>query len=95
MNLYDEDHVDYIMRVMPQLQFLNGLPVEREDEDSSFIGDREMTRRLSRSNSASLTRRKVWRILMTTGRTRLNALRKNAVMNSLSRSINSSKVTSH
>lgn len=34
MNLYDEDHVDYIMRVMPQLQFLNGLPVEREEEDS-------------------------------------------------------------
>lgn len=41
MNLYDEDHVDYIMRVMPQLQFLNGLPVEREDEDSSFIGVEE------------------------------------------------------
>lgn len=41
MNLYDEDHVDYIMRVMPQLQFLNGLPVEREDEDSSFIGAEE------------------------------------------------------
>ena len=32
MNLYDEDHVDYIMRVMPQLQYLNGLPVEREEE---------------------------------------------------------------
>lgn len=32
MNLYDEDHVDYIMRVMPQLQFLNGLPVEREED---------------------------------------------------------------
>ena len=32
MNLYDEEHVDYIMRVMPQLQFLNGLPVERDEE---------------------------------------------------------------
>ena len=35
MNLYDEDHVDYIMRVMPQLQFLNGIPVEREEQSSS------------------------------------------------------------
>ena len=34
MNLYDEEHVDYIMRVMPQLQFLNGLPVERDEEES-------------------------------------------------------------
>ena len=31
LNLYDEDHVDFIMKNMPQLEFLNGLPVERED----------------------------------------------------------------
>jgi hypothetical protein len=31
LNLYEEDHVDFIMKVMLQLQFLNGLPVERED----------------------------------------------------------------
>jgi hypothetical protein len=30
LNLYDEDHVDFIMRVMPQLQYLNGLAVDRE-----------------------------------------------------------------
>ena len=35
LNLYEEDHVDYIMKVMPQLQYLNGLPVEREDEEGS------------------------------------------------------------
>jgi hypothetical protein len=32
LNLYDEDHVDYIMKNMPHLEFLNGLPVERDDE---------------------------------------------------------------
>ena len=31
LNLYDEEHVDYIMKNMPHLEFLNGLPVERED----------------------------------------------------------------
>ncbi len=35
INLYDEEHVDFIMKAMPQLQFLNGLPVERDDEDNS------------------------------------------------------------
>ena len=40
MNLYDEDHVDYIMRVMPQLQYLNGLPVERDEESpEKDVGD--------------------------------------------------------
>ena len=34
LNLYDEDHVDFIMKQMPQLQFLNGLPVERDDDDN-------------------------------------------------------------
>jgi hypothetical protein len=33
LNLYDEDHVDFIIKNMPQLEFLNGLPVEREDDD--------------------------------------------------------------
>lgn len=35
LNLYEEDHVDLIMKIMPQLQFLNGLPVEREEDCSS------------------------------------------------------------
>ena len=33
LNLYDEDHVDFIIKNMPQLEFLNGLPVEREDDE--------------------------------------------------------------
>lgn len=32
LNLYEEEHVDYIMKTLPELQFLNGLPVEREEE---------------------------------------------------------------
>ncbi len=35
LNLYDEDHVDFIIKNMPQLEFLNGLPVEREDYDEN------------------------------------------------------------
>jgi hypothetical protein len=38
MNLYDEDHVDFIMKAMPQLQFLNGLPVERGESDEEISG---------------------------------------------------------
>ena len=34
MNLNDEDHVDFIMRVMPWLQYLNELPVDREEGGS-------------------------------------------------------------
>jgi len=37
INLYKEEHVDFIMKVMPQLQFLNGLPVEREEDEISEI----------------------------------------------------------
>lgn len=40
LNLYDEDHVDFIMKYMPQLQFLNGLPVDR-DEDEEEENDNE------------------------------------------------------
>lgn len=36
LNLYDEDHVDFIIKNMPQLEFLNGLPVEREDEEEDY-----------------------------------------------------------
>ena len=32
----DDDHVDFIIMNMPQLEFLNGLPVEREGEDEHF-----------------------------------------------------------
>jgi hypothetical protein len=38
INLYEEDHVDFIMRIMPQLQFLNGLPVERDDDEDEAKG---------------------------------------------------------
>jgi hypothetical protein len=40
LNLYDEDHVDFIIKNMPQLEFLNGLPVEREDEEYSAAPSR-------------------------------------------------------
>jgi len=30
MNLYQEEQVDYIMRTLTELEFLNGLKVERE-----------------------------------------------------------------
>lgn len=33
LNLYLEEHVDLILKLMPQLQFLNGLPVEREEQE--------------------------------------------------------------
>ena len=36
LNLYDEEHVDFIMKSMPQLQFLNGLEVEREEEEQFY-----------------------------------------------------------
>ena len=36
LNLYDEEHVDFIMKTMPQLLFLNSLPVEREEEYENY-----------------------------------------------------------
>ena len=30
INLQEEEQVDFIMRTMPKLEFLNGLPVERD-----------------------------------------------------------------
>jgi hypothetical protein len=38
LNLYQEEQVDYIMRTLKTLDFLNGLKVEREilDDDSSI-----------------------------------------------------------
>ncbi|CDW88603.1 UNKNOWN [Stylonychia lemnae] len=37
LNLYDEDHVDLIMRQLPKLQFLNSLPVERDEDSISQV----------------------------------------------------------
>ena len=42
LNLYQEDQVDFIMRTLDKLDFLNGLRVERdilnddEDDESSY-----------------------------------------------------------
>ena len=33
INLHEEDQVDLVMRVLENLEFLNGLPVERENEE--------------------------------------------------------------
>ena len=33
INLNEEDQVDYIMKVLPDLEFLNGLAVDRDDEE--------------------------------------------------------------
>jgi hypothetical protein len=33
INLHEEEQVDLVMRIMVNLEFLNGLPVEREDEE--------------------------------------------------------------
>jgi len=30
INLFEESQVDLIMRLLPELEFLNGLPVDRE-----------------------------------------------------------------
>lgn len=34
INLYNEDHVDFILKTMLQLETLNNLDVDREDLDS-------------------------------------------------------------
>lgn len=36
LNLYDEDHVDMILKLMPNLLYLNSLPVEREEQQDQF-----------------------------------------------------------
>jgi hypothetical protein len=33
INLHEEDQVDLVMRVLENLEFLNGLPVERDGEE--------------------------------------------------------------
>ncbi len=38
MNLQTEDQVDLIMRLMPNLEYLNGLPVERDGLDEEAEG---------------------------------------------------------
>lgn len=42
MNLYDEDHVDLILKLMPNLMYLNSLAVERDD-DNDFNKHRKST----------------------------------------------------
>ena len=44
MNLHEEDQVDLVMRVLDDLQFLNGLPVERDilEEEEGEDEDLEM-----------------------------------------------------
>ena len=40
INLHEEDQVDLVMRVLENLEFLNGLPVERDAEGEE--GEDEM-----------------------------------------------------
>lgn len=51
LNLYDEDHVDFIIKNMPQLEFLNGLPVEREDEEDEYSAAAPSRRERTASSS--------------------------------------------
>ena len=37
INLESEDQVDMIMRFLPELEYLNGLPVERDALDESLV----------------------------------------------------------
>ena len=46
INLHEEEQVDMVMRILDRLEFLNGLPVEREileeeEEESEEIEDQE------------------------------------------------------
>lgn len=33
INLTEEEQVDFLMQTLPDLEFLNGIPVEREDQE--------------------------------------------------------------
>lgn len=33
INLHEEEQVDLVMRKLPELEFLNGLPVERDEDE--------------------------------------------------------------
>jgi hypothetical protein len=39
VNLHEESQVDLIMQLLPQLEFLNSLPVDREAMEESEAGD--------------------------------------------------------
>ena len=41
VNLFEEAQVDLIMRVLPELEFLNGLPVDREALNESVVSERQ------------------------------------------------------
>lgn len=46
INLEEEDQVDLLMRLLPELEYLNGLPVDRdqlEDEDNNAIAHPDST----------------------------------------------------
>lgn len=40
INLFEEAQVDMIMRILPDLEFLNGLPVDREALNESMQSER-------------------------------------------------------
>jgi Leucine-rich repeat (LRR) protein len=42
INLFEESQVDQIMRILPDLEFLNGLPVDREALNESMQSERNL-----------------------------------------------------
>jgi hypothetical protein len=42
INLFEESQVDVIMRQLPELEFLNGLPVDREALNESIVSERNL-----------------------------------------------------
>ena len=40
VNLFEESQVDLIMRILPELEFLNGLPVDRDALNESLSSSR-------------------------------------------------------
>ena len=45
VNLHEEDQVDLIMKNLPELEFLNGLPVDRETISDENDVDQSITQR--------------------------------------------------
>ena len=50
INLFEESQVDQIMRILPDLEFLNGLPVDREALNESMQSERIFQQQKNRLN---------------------------------------------
>jgi hypothetical protein len=44
VNLFDESQVDLIMRLLPELEFLNGLPVDRDALNESIHSEKGVSK---------------------------------------------------